>query len=97
FHDSQLYRDRCWAPALLDATERLAAVAADHGTDLLELTFSWLLAQPVVDGIVLGASSLEQLRVDLAALEKPTTGTEAFARFDGVWRQLRGPYPRYNR
>ncbi|MHB1782963.1 MAG: aldo/keto reductase, partial [Acidimicrobiales bacterium] len=64
---------------------------------LVELSLRWLLAQPVVDGVILGASSLEQLRVDLAAAGGPAPDEATCAAMDGVWRELRGPFPRYNR
>ena len=41
---------------LLDAIETLRGIAADAGKSMTELAFQWLLSQPHVDSIVVGAS-----------------------------------------
>ncbi|MHB1974378.1 MAG: aldo/keto reductase [Acidimicrobiales bacterium] len=97
FSASPNYRDRYWSQAQADAVGRLIAVSESAGLSLVELSLRWLLAQPVVDGVILGASSLEQLRVDLAAAGGPAPDEATCAAMDGVWRELRGPFPRYNR
>lgn len=97
FQDNELYRERYWHPSLLAAADRLAAVAEEASCTLIELSFSWLLAQPVVDAVVLGVSSLDQLRADLAAAQHPPLTPEHSDAVDRVWKDLRGQWPCYSR
>ena len=45
-----------------DLIERLSAFAEDHGRELLDLAFAWLLAKPTVASVIAGATSPEQVR-----------------------------------
>jgi aryl-alcohol dehydrogenase-like predicted oxidoreductase len=47
--------------------EQLGRFAASRGHSLLELAFSWLLAQPAVSSVIAGATSPEQVRANAAA------------------------------
>ncbi len=48
---------------------RLEAFAVDRGRSLLELAFSWLLAQPVVPSVIAGATRPEQLGQNAKAVD----------------------------
>ncbi len=48
---------------------RLAPIAADLGVSLAQLSIAWCLVNPHVSTVMLGASRLEQLEQNLAALE----------------------------
>lgn len=91
------YRERYWTGVQMKATERLGEIAAAAGLSLIELTLRWLLAQPVVDGVILGASSPEQLRTNLAAADGPPLDQATTSAVDDVWADVRGTFPRYNR
>jgi aryl-alcohol dehydrogenase (NADP+) len=92
----EMYRDRYWHERLFDATEQLRATAAQAGLSLVELSFQWLLAQPDVTCVILGASSDRQLEENLSAC-RAALPEGACERCDEVWRELRGPIPKYNR
>jgi aryl-alcohol dehydrogenase-like predicted oxidoreductase len=47
--------------------EELGRFASSRGHSLLELAFSWLLAQPAVSSVIAGATSPEQIRANAAA------------------------------
>ena len=47
--------------------EELGRFASGRGHSLLELAFSWLLAQPAVSSVIAGATSPEQIRANAAA------------------------------
>ena len=47
--------------------EELRRFASGRGHSLLELAFSWLLAQPAVSSVIAGATSPEQIRANAAA------------------------------
>lgn len=91
------YRDRYWHDTTFDAVHELERIADDAGMTLVELAFRWLLARPLTDGIILGASSVAQLDTNLAAIEGPVPDDETMRRCDDVWATLRGVAPDYNR
>ncbi|WP_046469673.1 aldo/keto reductase [Allosalinactinospora lopnorensis] len=92
-----LYRRRYWNEAQFAAVERLRGIAADADMSLIELAFRWLLAQPRVGAVLLGASSPAQLAANLDAWDGPPPDVGTLQRCDDVWRDLRGPAPAYNR
>lgn len=51
----------------LDRVERLIAFAEARGHTLLELAFSWLLAQPIVTSVIAGATSARQVAANAKA------------------------------
>jgi aryl-alcohol dehydrogenase-like predicted oxidoreductase len=97
FERMPAYRDRYWHAANFEAVRELAAVAAAAGRSLVGLALAWLLHHTGVAGVVVGASSLEQLKENLTALEQGPLAPETVAACDRVWRTLRGVSPAYNR
>lgn len=94
----QAYRDRYWNEVHFAAVAELAAVAEEAGLTLPELAFRWLLSRPLVDAVLLGASTLAQLDANLAACDGPAPDEETVRACDAVWeRWLRGAAPAYNR
>ena len=61
FDGNAMYLDRYWHPAYFHAVKKLQAVAEQAGMSLIALAFRWLLSQPQVDSVILGASRLEHL------------------------------------
>jgi aryl-alcohol dehydrogenase-like predicted oxidoreductase len=49
------------------AVERLSAFVEERGRTLVELAFSWLASRPQVSSIIASATSVEQLRQNVAA------------------------------
>jgi len=81
----------------LDAVEKLAAVAEENGMSLLEFSLQWLLNQPAVDSIIVGASKYEHIVQNVAlASEKKTLSPEALAACDQVWREAHGTWFSYH-
>lgn len=93
----ELYRERYWNAAQLEAVETLREVAAWAGVTMVELAIRWLLARPVVGGVLLGASSPEQLAANLAAAQGPPLTADVEQACDEVWTRLRGAAPAYHR
>ena len=91
------YRDRYWQPELFEAVRRLAEIAVQAGMNLIELSIRWLLTRPVVGGVILGASNVDHLDVNLRAAEGPAPDQDALEAIDRVWEELRGAAPNYNR
>jgi aryl-alcohol dehydrogenase-like predicted oxidoreductase len=97
FDSNKMYQDRYWLEDDFAAVEELRAIAAEAGKTLVELALQWMLSQPVVDSIILGASRLEQLEDNLRAAEGRPLDAAVLARCDAVWKRLRGITPKYNR
>jgi aryl-alcohol dehydrogenase-like predicted oxidoreductase len=91
------YRDRYWHAANFEAVQQLAKIAADAGKSPTRLALGWLLNQAAVTSIILGASRLEHLRENIAALDDGPLDAKTLAACDEVWRTLRGVMPIYNR
>jgi aryl-alcohol dehydrogenase-like predicted oxidoreductase len=62
-------KERALAPERLQAARRLGPVAADLGCTLAQMSLAWCLKNPNVSTVITGASRVEQLRENLAALE----------------------------
>ncbi len=85
-------RDRLTGPGSekkLAAVKQFAAVAADLGTTLPRLAIAWLLKNPSVSTVILGASRVEQLRENFGALEVlPRLTPEVMTRLDKISRPV---------
>jgi voltage-dependent potassium channel beta subunit len=53
----------------IEKVRQLAPIAADLGVSMAQMAIAWCLANPHVSTVMLGASKLEQLEQNLAALE----------------------------
>ena len=96
FAAKEMYRDRFWHDKLFDATEQLKAAADGFGLTMVELSLRWVLAQPDVTCLIVGASKMEHLDANLIACREPLP-VGAAEECDKVWEELRGPIPTYNR
>jgi aryl-alcohol dehydrogenase-like predicted oxidoreductase len=98
FARNKVYVDRYWNDDQHDAVEALARVAAREGRSLIAVALHWLLCHTAADCVLLGASSIEQLRENLAAVESAEPLTENTLKVcDVIWGTLRGVAPKYNR
>ena len=97
FDKNDLYLRRYWHSDYFAAVEDLKTIAQEAGKTLVELSLQWLLSQPVVDSVILGASRPEQLAENLKACEGGPLDKSVLDRCDAVWKQLRGITPKYNR
>jgi len=97
FDNNKMYQDRFWHPQYFEAVNELTDIAARAGLTILELAFRWLLAQPQVDSVIIGATRMEQLEDNLLAFQGPPLAPEVLAECDTVWQKLRGVTPKYNR
>lgn len=97
FDGNEMYLDRYWHPAYFHAVDGLRTIAQQAGLSLIALAFRWLLSQPQVDSVILGASRISHLEENVKACEGPALDQEVLQRCDAVWEELRGVTPRYNR
>jgi voltage-dependent potassium channel beta subunit len=71
--------------ANLERARRLAPIAREIGISMAQLAIAWCLTNPRVSTVILGASSTEQLRENLAALDAvPLLVPEVLERIETV-------------
>ena len=97
FDGNQMYLKRYWHDPYFEAVSEFEQIAKEGGISMVQLALAWLLQQKQAHCIILGASRLDQLEQNLAALETDALSPEQLAACDQVWRKLRGPTPFYNR
>jgi aryl-alcohol dehydrogenase-like predicted oxidoreductase len=85
-----LYRERYWQQAQLDAVERLKAYFEPRGQRLVTVAVAWVLAQPGITAAIVGASRPEQLDDSLAAV-KLTLDDQAKEVCNLAWYSLPRP------
>lgn len=70
------------SPEYLERVRGLEAIATDRGQTIAQLALSWVLREPLVASALIGASSVEQLEQNVAALEAPTLTDEEISRIE---------------
>ena len=70
-HDPRFLTKDMLTPQVLSRINRLNELAAQRGEPLSAMALSWILHQKQVTSVIIGASSPEQLRRNLAALHSP--------------------------
>jgi aryl-alcohol dehydrogenase-like predicted oxidoreductase len=66
-----IYQQRYWHEREFATIERLAALASQHDVALSTLSIAWVLANPAITSVILGASRVDQLTDTLAAVNYP--------------------------
>ncbi len=74
-------------PELVGRLSRLNDLAADRGQTLAQMSLAWLLSKPAVTSVLVGASSVEQLKNNLAAIDNISFTTEEYAMIDSILQQ----------
>lgn len=75
--------DRDWlSDENLDRIRALNEIAARRGQSLAQMALAWTLRDPRVTSTLVGASSVEQLEQNVAALERPDFSEEELAEID---------------
>ena len=77
---------RYLTPRDLRVAAALEAYAVERGRTLLELAFSWLAAQPTVASVIAGATTPEQIDLNVRAAGW-TLGADELARIDALTRE----------
>ncbi|KAJ1552111.1 hypothetical protein HK405_012625 [Cladochytrium tenue] len=91
---ANLYRELYVKPKLLDALDTWAAISQDAGIPRAELAYRWVRYHSALradhgDTIIVGATTLDQLRQTLVGLDKGPLPAEIVRRIDGVWEDVR--------
>lgn len=97
FEHNAMYRRRYWSPPLFAARARYAALAHESGLSLIDLAYRFLRSRELVDSVLVGPASVEQLDVALDALSAPPLSADLLARIDAAALELAGTDARYAR
>ena len=72
-------------PELLDSLRRLNDMALRRGQSLAQMSLSWLLSDPRVTSVIIGASSVSQIEDDLKALDNRYFSEEEIVEIDSLF------------
>lgn len=65
------YHARYWHERNFETIAKVQAIAEQQGTPMATLSVAWVLANPAITSVILGASRLDQLTKTLAAADDP--------------------------
>lgn len=82
--DGRYLKEKDITPEVLGKIAALNEVAARRGQTLAELALAWLLAQPVVTSVLIGASRPEQILDNIKAVENTTFIPEELEEIDRI-------------
>ncbi len=63
------YHARYWHEREFETVARVQEIAKQHGTPITTLSVAWVLTNPAITSVILGASRVEQLTDTLAAAD----------------------------
>jgi aryl-alcohol dehydrogenase-like predicted oxidoreductase len=70
----EVYQERYWHRRQFESVEQLRAIAKERGKPLATLAIAWILANPVITSVILGASRIDQLADTLAVADLAVDG-----------------------
>ena len=85
-----LYRERYWQQAQLEAVQHLEKYFKPRGKSILQVAIAWVLAQKGITSAIVGASKPEQLDASLAAVNV-TLDADELAECHRAWYHLPRP------
>ena len=97
FDGNQQYLERYWHQQSFTAVADLKRIAVHARRSMVSLSLCWLLHHTEATGIILGASSKEQLVSNLKEAALGPLKEETVVQCNLVWDRLRGVTPKYNR
>ncbi|KAF4550836.1 Aldo-keto reductase-like protein 8 [Elsinoe fawcettii] len=93
----KMYRDRYFSDASFDALRMLGPVAREHGLTLPQIAFRWCVHHSKLkvvdgdDGLVIGISSFQQLKVNLDIVEEGPLPEPVVDILDEIWDKVMKP------
>jgi aflatoxin B1 aldehyde reductase len=97
-----MYRDRYFKPEIFACLQLLEPVAQKHNLTLLEIALRWCVHHSQLrikddggDGVIVGVSSLKQLKGNLGDLEKGPLPGEVVDVLDRAWGVARASTTTY--
>ena len=93
-----MYSDMYARPSYLEALAKWEQIANDEGMSRAELAYRWVtfnspLKREYGDGIIVGASSIEQLKETLRYVTSGPLSEKAVKAIDEVWKTIEHEAP----
>jgi L-glyceraldehyde 3-phosphate reductase len=77
-------RQRLLTAETLDKVRRLDAIAQQRGQSLAQMALAWILRRPEITSVLIGASKVEQIEENIAALRNLSFQDEELAAIDAI-------------
>ncbi|TFZ03080.1 aldo/keto reductase [Ramlibacter henchirensis] len=84
----RMYQERYWHERELAASTTFASIAQQHGIVPAQAAIAWVLANPAVTSVIIGASKASQLTDSVAAVDVALT-PELASRLEDMTREFR--------
>ncbi len=97
FDGNQQYLERYWHQQCFSAVTDLKRIGIHGKRSLISMSLCWILHHTAATGIILGASSRDQLVMNLKEASLGPLADDTVAMCNQVWDRLRGVAPKYNR
>lgn len=94
------YRKRYWKQSYFDAVDAIKQACDAEGIPMVEAAYRWLVNHSMMDaekgdGILLGASRIEQMTQNMAAAQKGDLSQSILDAMDAAWEIARPDSPAY--
>ena len=94
------YRDRYWKQSYFDAVDAIKQACDAEGIPMVEAAYRWLVNHSMMDaekgdGILLGASRIEQMTQNMAAAQKGALSQNILDAMDAAWEIAKPDSPAY--
>lgn len=83
-----LYQERYWQAPIFSAIEKYRIWCSDRGYDMAAAAIRWVMQQPGISSVIIGASRPEQLDTTLWAADMPILENEDLKFLDQLWFSL---------
>ena len=82
--DGRFLKKSSLSPERLDQIRALNEIAQRRGQSLSQMALAWILRDPAVTSVLIGASKPQQITDDLKALENTVFSSEELAEIDRI-------------
>lgn len=102
FRNRPNYQKRYWHDSYFDAINKIKSVSEKHGINITEAAYRWLAYHSMLrpergDGIIIGASSREQLIQNISYVNQGALPDEVVKAIEDAWTVSRVDAPEYFR
>lgn len=94
------YRDRYWKTSYFDAVNEIKVACEKEGVPMVEAAYRWLINHSQMrasegDGILLGASKIQQMEQNMACVDKGELPESILAAMNEAWEEAKPDSPAY--
>ncbi len=94
------YQGRYWKKSFFDAVDVIKAASQRHGIGCVEASYRWLAYHSMLrgergDAILIGASKLEHLKQNMAAVQAGPLPEDVVSAFETAWKITKADSPEY--